>query len=101
MLAGALALGGARAVRLTIHRRRRGRWGLLQDRLERAAAARGIDTICSNPELARRWAVNEPHQAEQVRDLASILDRVEFDPKWTDGDEIYETAGGLSERLDI
>jgi hypothetical protein len=88
-------------VRLAVHRRRRGRWGLLQDRLERAAAARGIDTICSNPELARRWAAHQPHDAEQVRDLAIILDRVEFDPTWTDADDIYETAGGLSERLDI
>ncbi len=57
VLAGALALGVATFVRIAVHRRRRGRWGLLQDRLERAAAARGIDTICSNPELARRWAV--------------------------------------------
>ena len=88
-------------MRLAVQRRRRGRWGLLQDRLARAAAARGIDTICSNPELARRWAVNDPHHAEQVRDLAIILDRVEFDPTWTDTDDIYETAGGLSERLDI
>ena len=101
VLAGALALGVARVVRLAVHRRRRGRWGLLQDRLERAAAARGIDTICSNPELARRWGAHEPSHAEQVRDLAIILDRVEFDPTWTDADDIYETAGGLSERLDI
>ena len=53
-------------------------------------------------QLARRWAVHEPHDAEQVRDLAIILDRVEFDPTWTDADGIpHETAGGLSERLDI
>ena len=90
-----------RLVRVAVHRRRRGRWGLLQDRLERAAAARGIDTICSNPEIARRWAVADPRHAEQVRDLAIILDRVTFDPSWTDKDDIYETAGGLSEQLNV
>jgi hypothetical protein len=88
----ALALGGAWVVRLAVHRRRRGRWGLLQDRFALAAAARGIDTACSNPELARRWAVTDPRRSEQVRDLAIILDRVAFDPTWTDSDDIYETA---------
>ena len=82
-------------------RRRRGRWGLLQDRLSRAAAARGIDNTCSNPELARRWAVTDPSRAENVRDLAIILDRVVFDPTWTDSDDAYETAAGLGERLDL
>ena len=97
----AVAIGVAKVVRVAVHRRRRGRWGLLQDRLERAAAARGIDTICSNPEIARRWAVVDPRHAEQVRDLAVILDRVTFDPSWTDKDDIYETAGGLSEQLNV
>jgi hypothetical protein len=97
----AAVFGIARVTRVVVHRRRRGRWGLLQDRLERAATARGIDTTCSNPEIARRWAVTDPRQAEQVRDLAIILDRVTFDPTWTDKDDIYETAGGLSEQLNV
>ena len=37
VLGVAVAIGIARVVRLAVHRRRRGRWGLLQDRLERAA----------------------------------------------------------------
>jgi transglutaminase-like putative cysteine protease len=97
----AAALGVAHIVRLVLYRRRRGRWGLLQDRLRSAATARGIDTTCSNPEIARRWAIGDPRHADQARDLAMILDRVEFDPSWTDTDDIYETAGGLSEQLDI
>ena len=101
VLGVAVAIGVARAARIVVRRRRRGRWGLLQDRLERAAAARGIDTICSNPEIARRWAATDPRHAEQVRDLAVILDRVTFDPTWTDKDEVYETAGGLSEQLNV
>jgi transglutaminase-like putative cysteine protease len=101
VLAIAVAIGLAKTVRIAVHRRRRGRWGLLQDRLQRAAAARGIDTICSNPEIARRWAVVDPRHAEEVRDLAVILDRVTFDPLWTDKDDIYETAGGLSEQLNV
>jgi transglutaminase-like putative cysteine protease len=101
LLGVAAAVGMAKVVRVAVHRRRRGRWGLLQDRLERAATARGIDTTCSNPEIARRWAVVDPRHAEQVRDLAVILDQVTFDPMWTDKDDVYETAGGLSEQLNV
>jgi transglutaminase-like putative cysteine protease len=101
VLVGVAVLAGVWVVRLVLHRRRRGRWGLLQDRLARAAAARGIDTMCSNPELARRWAVTEPRHADQLRDLAIILDRVRFDPTWTDSDGVYETAGDLSEQLGV
>jgi hypothetical protein len=57
--------------------------------------------MCSNPEIARRWAVTEPRHADQLRDLAIILDRVRFDPTWTDSDDIYETAGGLGDELGI
>ena len=73
----------------------------MQDRLSNAAAVRGIDTTCSNPELARRWAVTDPRHADQVRDLAIVLDRVGFDPTWTDSDDIYATADGLSDQLGI
>jgi len=101
VLVGLVVLGGARVVRLVLHRRRRGRWGLMQDRLSNAAAARGIDPTCSNPEIARRWAVTDPRHADQVRDLAIVLDRVGFDPTWTDSDDIYATADGLSDQLGI
>ncbi|MGH9133357.1 MAG: transglutaminaseTgpA domain-containing protein, partial [Ilumatobacteraceae bacterium] len=98
---GVVAIGAVRVVRLVLHRRRRGRWGLLQDRLTRAAVVRGIAPTCTNPELARRWAEDDPRHADQVRDLAFLLDRVVFDPEWTDTDDIYETAGGLSEQLGV
>jgi transglutaminase-like putative cysteine protease len=108
--AGALTLAVAGTVaafaavwlgRGAVRRHRRGRWGRLQDRLLRAAARRGIDTTCTNPELARRWAARDPQHAEQVGELAFLLDRVRFDPEWTDTESVYETAGGLSEQLDL
>ena len=45
--------------------------------------------------------MTDPRHAEQVRDLAIILDRVVFDPAWTDTEDMYETAGGLSEQLGV
>jgi transglutaminase-like putative cysteine protease len=70
----------ARLVAQAAYRRRRGPWGLLQDRWERAAAARGIDEHCTNPERARRWAAVDARRAAELETLARHLDRVAFDP---------------------
>ena len=88
-----------RRIRTIRYRRRRGRWGLLQDRLYRASIAHGIDTTCSNPELARRWAVVEPTVAPAVDALADLLDRVAFDPCWNDDDRLYAEADALVTRV--
>jgi transglutaminase-like putative cysteine protease len=82
------------------HRRRRGRWGLLQDRWRRAAAARGIDGPYTNPELARRWAVAEPDRTRAADALARELDRAAFDPTWTDDDEAFLQAAALVDALE-
>ena len=60
-LASLLVVAGAvgwQFVRLVRHRRRRGRWGLLQDRYARLAADRGAPAAASNPARARSWAAS-------------------------------------------
>jgi hypothetical protein len=102
VLAGALAAAGTGAtwlVRRWVRRRRRGRWGLLDDRWRRAAAAHGIETWCTNPELGRRWADRHPAAAREARALADLLDRAAFDPGWTDDDATFDAARSLSDRV--
>jgi transglutaminase-like putative cysteine protease len=83
-------------------RRRRGRWGVLQDRWHRAAAKRGLDTTCSNPELARRWAdTRSPAHGNDAQLLAEALDRAAFDPTWIDTDDAYTDARRLSARAGV
>jgi hypothetical protein len=100
LLAG---VGGTLLVRSLLvrrHRRRRGRWGVIQDRLSAAAAARGIDDVCTNPELARRWSTADPPRADAVARLAEQLDRVAFDPGWIDDDDAFTRALALADLLD-
>jgi len=102
-LVGAAALVGGVALRvLAAHRhgRRRGRWGLLQDRWIRAGAGRGIDDMCTNPERARRWAQADPAQTTAAGTLANELDRAAFDPTWTDDDEAFVRAVALVDALE-
>lgn len=102
LLAGALVLSGAlgawRIGGRIRYRRRRGRLGLLQDRFVELAAARGLDTACSNPELARRWAEVDPHAAQVVAEVAVELDRLAFDPDAAD-DVGGEGADAMADRL--
>jgi transglutaminase-like putative cysteine protease len=90
-----LAVAGSRLGATWLRRRRRGRWGLLQDRWLRAAAARGLDPVSSNPELARHWADPDADR------LADVLDRVAFDPTFTDTDDQWAEAAALSTRLGV
>ncbi|MCU1360193.1 MAG: hypothetical protein JWN99_1482, partial [Ilumatobacteraceae bacterium] len=101
VLAGMALTGLVRLGRVVVRRHRRGRWGLLQDRWERAAVRRGLDTTCSNPELARRWATVEPPTVEEAARLADALDRVVFDPAFEDSDADYRHARSLGERLGV
>jgi hypothetical protein len=72
-------------------RRRRGRWGLLQDRF--TALARQPLT---NPAIARGLGHQVPDGdgdvdlAGDVDAVAAMLDRAAFDPTWTDDDRAYE-----------
>jgi protein-glutamine gamma-glutamyltransferase len=77
-------------------RRRRGRWGLLQDRFA-ALDPHGGDT----PRRHEREATN-PERASQLQPpdvaaaVAQVLDRAAFDPGWVDDDELYErTRAGV------
>jgi hypothetical protein len=102
MLAVVLASVAAHLARTWIARGRRGRWGVLQDRWHRAAASRGLDTACSNPELARRWsAAQQQSSIDEADQLAAALDRVVFDPDWSDDDADYARAISMRDRLGV
>jgi protein-glutamine gamma-glutamyltransferase len=85
---GAALLGAVAIVRVAQrvrHRRRRGRWGLLQDRFTRAAVARGAHDHLPNSELAR-------HLGDELHPVARALDMAKFDPNWHDDDAAYDNA---------
>jgi protein-glutamine gamma-glutamyltransferase len=88
LVVGALVTLVARRVIVARRQRRRGRWGVLQDRWRNLAAAAGVDPMCTNPELARHWADLDPDGVGAANHLASVLDRVAFDPTWSDADEV-------------
>lgn len=75
-----LAVIGGQLLRRWWHRRRRGRWGLLQDRFVAAALARGAPANAANAELATVF--DEPRAAA----IAAALDASAFDAAWVDDD---------------
>ncbi len=79
---GIAALGTIRAVADLVRRRRRGRWGVLQDRFVALADPAAI----TNPQRAA--TVDDPC----AFDVARLLDDVAFDPDWTDDDADYARA---------
>lgn len=89
------------AVRRERYRRRRGRWGVLQDRFLRAAERRGVVVEPpTNPAIAREWGDRHPDRSRVVDELAATLDRAAFDPTWRDDDVDYDAAREMLERLD-
>jgi len=85
--------GLVRLVMLARYRRRRGRWGLLQDRFgELATAVRREPSQSDDPVVATnvRIAATVAHDRETARLVADELDRVAFDPGWVDDDERFE-----------
>jgi transglutaminase-like putative cysteine protease len=86
--------------RLLAHRRRRGRWGLLQDRFSAVAGARGAPTGVTNPSRAARWTSADDAELAQL--VAARLDRAAFDPNFDDDDDVYadtrRKVGMLSQR---
>ena len=83
-LAFALVIGRA-AVRWW-QRRRRGKWGVLQDRFVATAVRRGAEPNAPNAELA---AVFDARAADQ---LAATLDASAFSAGWRDDDELYQQS---------
>ncbi len=67
-------------------RRRRGRWGVLQDRFVTAAIARGAPSTAPNAALA------EVFDGPSAPAVARTLDESAFAPGWRDDDERYALA---------
>jgi transglutaminase-like putative cysteine protease len=87
LLASGAVLVGVRLVMVARYRRRRGRWGLLQDRFASLAAPPG-DGVVTNARLAS--AVADPQHEAAARAVADELDRAAFDPTWVDDDARFE-----------
>ena len=90
-VAGLLVLGGigfGSAVGAARYRRRRGRWGVLQDRFTALA-----DRPLTNPQVAATLG-------DEARAVADVLDRAAFDASWTDDDAEYEDTRGTLRRLE-
>jgi hypothetical protein len=114
-VAGAVALLGlgrliVPRVLAARRRRRRGRWGVLQDRWLAEAASQGLAPNGSNPALARQWVERHGsrHQAAPTAtapaataavELADLLDRAAFDPTFSDDDEAFLRAAALAEQV--
>jgi len=97
VVAVALALSGCRIVLAMLHRRRRGRWGLLQDRFVAAAVRRGADTSVSNADMAR---VFDRIVAADATRVAEQLDASAFASAWIDDDHGYVTASTMITALE-
>lgn len=86
-----LVVTGAVALMLELRRRhRRGRWGLLQDRFRSLAARHGAPGGASNVRRATSWTAAD--DAAVARAVAEQLDRVAFDPNFSDADREYQTT---------
>ncbi|MFZ4718465.1 MAG: transglutaminaseTgpA domain-containing protein [Ilumatobacteraceae bacterium] len=83
----AVLLVAARTVRAWWRRRRRGRWGVLQDRFAAAALARGAPPTAPNAHLAE-WF----DDVDAAATVASDLDASAFSGSWEDSDERYDRA---------
>lgn len=82
--------GSAIAVLEIRRRRRRGRWGLLQDRFRVAAGRRGAVDDATNLARASTWTSAD--DAAVAREVAETLDRVAFDPLFDGDDATFETT---------
>ncbi len=97
VVAAMVAIGGWRILSGLRLRRRRGRWGSLQDRFADRAAQRGARTGATNRELADAWTAAD--DAEVARLVAARLDRAAFAPDFGDDDEAYADTRRLVDAL--
>lgn len=93
VVGGAALVLAVRALVAWWRRRRRGRWGVLQDRFVAAAVARGADPNAPNATLAAASG------AEEAKVVARILDECAFSPTWFDDDALYAHAKSLLDSL--
>ena len=105
-LGGALRVAGAawaavRTLALGRYRRRRGRWGLLQDRFNELGhpsvgsgspdpSSDGRALVTTNTVIAT--TVSGDDRRAVALEIADELDRAAFDPGWADDDERFERA---------
>jgi len=91
------AVGVWRLLAVLRRRRRRGRWGLLQDRFSALATAAGAQPGATNAARARMW---DDAASDAATAVAARLDASAFDPDWHDDDaEFAQTrklVGGLT-----
>ena len=96
-LIGAGAAAALRLVKVLRYRRRRGRWGLLQDRFDEVAYKRGAPTGVPNPKRSAAWSGVDDAAVAQL--VAERLDRVAFDPSFEDDDALYRETRKLVSTL--
>ncbi len=87
---------GAWVVVVLVRRRRRGRWGVVQDRFVARATRHGAAPGAPNPALA---SVFTGDRAEAAQRLADQLDRAAFDPDFDDDEDTYREARRLVSSL--
>ncbi len=93
-IAAALMVAGlVLAARELRYRRRRGRWGVLQDRFRSAASRRGASLTAPNPQLAAAWSTVD--DAELALLVAGRLDRAAFDPTFVDDSGLFDETSKL------
>jgi transglutaminase-like putative cysteine protease len=85
-LAALITLSAIRILQAARRRRRRGRWGLLQDRF--SALDPDADT---NPAVADSLAERLGDQSE-THTVSDQLDRAAFDPTWVDDDQTFQVV---------
>lgn len=101
-----LAVLAFRSIVVARHRRRRGRWGLLQDRFSvlagpvpaRTAEPADPPAVRTNRRIASMVA--PPELVDAACAVADELDRAAFDPDWVDDDERYDRTRSALEVLE-
>jgi len=90
-LAGLIAMiswSAVRVLRTLQRRRRRGRWGILQDRFSALSP-----NSTTNPMVASHLIEHLDDPFDPVA-VAEALDRAAFDPTWIDDDKAFESVAG-------
>jgi transglutaminase-like putative cysteine protease len=93
VMIGLLVVAGVSMIREIRYRRRRGRWGLLQDRFSGAAEQLGMPPGAPNPRLALAWT--DVDDAAVARLVAERLDRAAFDDRFVDDGSLFDDTRKL------
>jgi transglutaminase-like putative cysteine protease len=95
--AGFGVMSMTKIARTVVARRRRGRWGVLQDRFAGVALRRGASAVSTNSQRASSWS--ESDDAAVAALVADRLDRMAFDPTFTGDDEVFRETRKLVGQL--